>query len=99
MASSASVESAKTRSVSAAGMHRRLLRHRAHSARPAWNLRARAARRRPRAAQSADLGVDDDESEPEPEDDESFLSLLLASCLSAPDFAEASISRLRLDVP
>ena len=30
---------------------------------------------------------------------ESFLSLLFASCLSAPAFADASISRLRLDVP
>jgi hypothetical protein len=56
---------------------------------------------RPRAAQSAvPLGVElevDEPDESEPED--SFFSLLFASCLSAPDLADASISRLRLDVP
>ncbi len=51
--------------------------------------------------ESADLGVDDDDEcgAGAGGADESFLSLLFASCLSAPDLAEASISRLRLDVP
>jgi hypothetical protein len=45
--------------------------------------------------------VDDDEEVDEEEDEEedSFLSLLFASFLSAPDLADASSSRLRLDVP
>jgi hypothetical protein len=64
---------------------------------------------RGRAGQSFLAGVepaldpesDDDEPESEEEDEEleSFFSFCLASCLSAPDFAEESISRLRLAVP
>ena len=49
-----------------------------------------------RAARAGDEDEDDEEDEDE---DESFFSLLFASCLSAPALAEASISRLRLDVP
>ena len=54
--------------------------------------------------QSAEPEPDDEEEEEGVDDDEdvdfeSFFSVLLASCLSAPDLAEASISRLRLDVP
>jgi hypothetical protein len=49
--------------------------------------------------ESDEVDVDDDEDPPSPEDFDSRLEACLASCLSAPEEAERSISRLRLAVP
>jgi hypothetical protein len=46
-----------------------------------------------------DESPDEDEDPPSPEDLDSRFSACLASCLSAPEEAERSISRLRLAVP
>jgi len=76
------------------------------------NIRARSYKRSYLSFAEGDddaVDPDDDEEEPdEPSDDEeddvedaesAFLSAFLASWLSAPDLADASVSRLRFAVP
>ena len=88
-ASSGSADAANRRSVMTEGPGRMTLATRPHS-------RAAARVAQSAAPLGGELELDEPE-EPEPED--SFFSLLFASCLSAPALADASISRLRLDVP